>query len=82
MADGANFLTGQSALIIVEAEPRPGPEPALALHLLTVELTVRGMAQRRRNAILRTVKVKNKFIGCYNKSDKVICTNNLMVSNL
>ena len=75
MVDGANFLTGLSALILVEEEPRPGTEPALALHLLTVELTVRETALRRKNAILRTVKVMNKFIGCHNRSDKAICTN-------
>ena len=56
--NGVYLLTGQSALLLVEVEPRPGPERALTLHLLTGDQIVREKALRPRIAILDPVQVK------------------------
>ena len=57
MVHGVVLVTGQSALLNVEEEPRPGPEPAPILPLPTVELIVRDKALRQRIAIPMTVQV-------------------------
>ena len=44
MVDGVTLRIGQSAQLLVEEEPRLGPEPALTLPLLTVELFARDQA--------------------------------------
>ena len=49
---------GQSALLCVEEEPRPGPELALTQPLLPLEQIVLGKALRLKNAILGTAQVK------------------------
>ena len=48
MVDGVNLDTGHSAQksLIVGGESRPKPEPALTLHLSTVELTAKDKAPR------------------------------------
>ena len=56
MVDGVSLMIGPSALLLVEEEPRPGPEPAPDLH--TVEQTVLEKAVRLKSAILTTVQVK------------------------
>ena len=58
MVDGVS-RSGQSALLLVEEEPRPGPERALILHLLTGDQIVREKALRPRNAILDPVQVNS-----------------------
>ena len=55
--DGASLEICQGALLNVEEGPRQGPEPAPALYLLTVELTVREKALRLKIVILTTVGV-------------------------
>ena len=57
--DGVNLLTGQSALLLVEEEPRPGPERALILHLLTGDQIVREKAVRPRIALTLPVQVNS-----------------------
>ena len=54
--------SGQSALLLVEEEPRPGPERALILHLLTGDQIVREKALRPRIAILDPVQVRYNLI--------------------
>ena len=58
MVDGVS-RSGQSALLLVEEEPRPGPERALILHLLTGDQIVREKAVRHRIAILYPVQVNS-----------------------
>ena len=59
MVDGVYLLTGQSALLLVEEEPRPGPERALTLHLLTGDQIVREKAVRPRIALTLPVQVNS-----------------------
>ena len=58
MVDGVSSEIGQSALLGVEEEPRPGPELALTQPLLALEQIVLGKALRLKNAILGTAQVK------------------------
>ena len=58
MVDGVGSVPGHSALLLAAEEPGQGPDPAPALHLLTVEPTVRDKAGRLKIAIFRTVQVK------------------------
>ena len=58
MVDGVSSEIGQSALLRVEEEPRPGPELALTQLLLALEQIVLGKALRLKNAILGTAQVK------------------------
>ena len=65
-------MAGQSALLLVEEESRPEPEPVPTLHQLTLELTVRDKTVRLKTAILTTVLVEYRFIQCQNRRDKTI----------
>ena len=51
--------SGQSALLLVEEEPRPGPERALTLHLLTGDQSVREKTLRPRIAMPDPVQVNS-----------------------
>ena len=51
--------SGRSALLLVEAEPRPGPERALILNLLTGDQIVREKALRPRIALTLPVQVNS-----------------------
>ena len=53
-----SLKSGQSALLPVEEEPRPGQEVAPTLHQLMTGQTVREKAVRLKTAIIRTVQVK------------------------
>ena len=59
MVDGVYLLNGQSALLLVEEEPGPGPERALFLHLLTGDQIVREKALRPRIALTVPVQVNS-----------------------
>ena len=58
MVDGVS-RSGQSALLLAEEAPRPGPERALILHQLTGDQIVREKAVRPRIAILYPVQVNS-----------------------
>ena len=58
MEDGVGLTNGPSALLFVEKEPRPGPEPATTLPQITVELLVRDKARILNTAILLNAQVK------------------------
>ena len=56
MADGVNMEPGQSVLMNVEEEPKPGPDPAQILLLFTVEMNVQETALRHSHATLKTAR--------------------------
>ena len=56
MADGVNMEPGQSVLMNVEEEPKPGPDPAQILLLFTVEMNVQETALRLSHATLKTAR--------------------------
>ena len=57
MADGVNMGPCQGALRPVEEEPKPGPDPAQILLLLTVELNVQETALRLSHATLKNARL-------------------------